>query len=630
MNKSIFTGLLGLAFATPTLAADSINLKDVIVVANRIPQSRDSVIGDVSIITREEIERAGQSTITELLSSQPGIEMDSTGGVGSTSFIRIRGNNSQSVVVLIDGMRVTSATSGTTNFSQIALSQIDRVEILRGPASSLYGADAIGGVIQIFTQKGKNQPNATLTAGYGSNNTKDISATFSASNDTTAAYFGVNSLNSDGISSVSVNTGYDRDNDAFRNFTINGNVSHQLTEGHEIAANIYSSSGRYNTDNSNAPAFNDNAQQILSLNSKNKLTDYWQSSLTLGESKDKQYSEGASFGNSSLNTKQTQLYWQNDIKLPVGNLILAYDRIEDKVNGNVDFSEKKRTNNGYVGSYLVDHNAHTLKFGLRLDDNSQFGNYTTGNIGYGYKINSQWRTTASYGTAYRAPTFNDLYYPFSDYSVTNDPDPNNNYVYTYEGNASLKPESAKNSEISFTYDQGHHRLSATAYENKISNLIVGSNGTSTDGPANVGQARIQGLTISYEGWVENYHFRASADIQDPKNEETGKMLTRRSKQHGVIWMGAKWYGVELGSELVASGSRYDDAANQFKLDGYTLLNLTAKYKVDDSWTLNARINNVFNRHYVLATTAFSGNPDGPDFNTPGTNLFISARWVPKQ
>ncbi len=626
MNKSILASLFGLAFSSNAFAAEDINLKDVVVVANRIPQSRDSVIGDVSVISREDIDRAGQSTITELLSTQPGIEMDSTGGVGSTSYIRIRGNGSKSAVVLIDGMRVSSVTDGAANLSQIALSQIDRIEILRGPASSLYGADAIGGVIQIFTQKGKGQPIATVTAGYGSNNTKDISATLSASNETTAAYLGVNSIHTDGISSLRVNTGYDSDNDSFKNLTINANISHQIAEGHEIGARVYTSNGHYNTDNSDAPAFNDNSQQILSLTSKNKVSDYWNSSLTLGESEDQQNSQGLSFGTSTLQTKQRQIYWQNDFKLPLGNLILAYDRIEDKVKANVNFSEKIRTNNGYVASYLVEQNAHALKFGLRLDDNSQFGNYTTGNIGYGYKINSQWRTTASYGTAYRAPTFNDLYYPFADYSYTY---LGVFYPYTYEGNPNLKPESAKNSELSITYDQGHHRLSATAYENNISNLIVSSNGTSTDGPANIGQARIQGLTLSYEGWVDNYHFRASADIQDPKNEDTGKVLPRRSKQHGVIWIGSKWHDLEIGSEVIASGQRYDDAANRFKLAGYTLVNLTAAYKLNESWSMNARLNNLFNKEYVLATSASSVVPSAPDYNTPGTNLFISARWIPK-
>lgn len=330
MNKSILASLFGLAFSSNAFAAEDINLKDVVVVANRIPQSRDSVIGDVSVISREDIDRAGQSTITELLSTQPGIEMDSTGGVGSTSYIRIRGNGSKSAVVLIDGMRVSSVTDGAANLSQIALSQIDRIEILRGPASSLYGADAIGGVIQIFTQKGKGQPIATVTAGYGSNNTKDISATLSASNETTAAYLGVNSIHTDGISSLRVNTGYDSDNDSFKNLTINANISHQIAEGHEIGARVYTSNGHYNTDNSDAPAFNDNSQQILSLTSKNKVSDYWNSSLTLGESEDQQNSQGLSFGTSTLQTKQRQIYWQNDFKLPLGNLILAYDELKIK------------------------------------------------------------------------------------------------------------------------------------------------------------------------------------------------------------------------------------------------------------------------------------------------------------
>ena len=151
MKKTIIASLVGLAFTTSAFADDSINLDDVVVTASRIPQSRDSVIGDVSIISRDEIEHAGQSTLTELLSTQPGIEIESNGGVGETSNIHIRGNSSQSVVVLIDGMRVASATLGTTSFSQILPEQIDHIEILRGPASSLYGSDAIGGVIQIYT-----------------------------------------------------------------------------------------------------------------------------------------------------------------------------------------------------------------------------------------------------------------------------------------------------------------------------------------------------------------------------------------------------------------------------------------------------------------------------------------------
>ncbi len=626
MKKTIIASLVGLAFTTSAYAEESISLDDVVVTASRIPQSRDSVIGDVSVISRDEIERSGQSTLTELLSTQPGIEIESNGGVGSTSNIHIRGNSSQSVVVLIDGMRIASATLGTTNFSQILPEQIDHIEILRGPASSLYGADAIGGVIQIFTLKGKGGTHVSASAGIGSNNTKELSAAVSGSNGSTSGSFGIGSLTTDGISSLRTNTGFDKDDDAFRNLTINGNISQVVVEGHEIGAQVYISKAHYNFDDSNAPAFGNSRQQILSLFSKNKIMDDWVSNLKIGESMDDQDSTGLSFGQSDLRTVQRQYGWQNDIKLPLGSLVLAYDRLEDQVKGNVDFSQKNRFNNGYLASYLLEENAHAFKFGLRRDNNSQFGKYTTGNVGYGYRINSNWRATGSFGTAFRAPTFNDLYYPFADYSYT---DGSGFHPYTYEGNKNLKPETSRNKELTLAYDQGHHRASITAYQNEINNLLVCCNGTATDHPENVGKAEIKGVTLTYEGWVENYHVRASADIQDPKNEDTNKVLSRRSKQHGSIWLGQSWGDLEIGSEIIASGKRFNDAANQFKLGGYTLFNLTAKYKIDDSWSINARINNLFDREYTLATTANIFSPNNPDYNTSGTNLFVNARWSPK-
>lgn len=627
MKKSTIASLISLAFTSHAFAVENINLHDIVVTASRIPQSRESVIGDVTVITREEIERAGQSTLAELLSTQPGIEIESNGGVGATSNVHIRGNSSQSVVVLIDGMRVSSATLGTTNFSQILPEQIDHIEILRGPASSLYGADAIGGVIQIFTLKGKGEARVSASAGYGSNNTEAASASVSGSNGATSGSFGVASLTTQGISTLRRIDGR-KGSDPFRNLSINANVNHVIVEGQEIGAQIYLSKAHSNFDDGNATGFSNNKQQILSLSSKNKIMDRWVSNLKIGESMDDQYSEGASFGVSALRTKQGQLSWLNDIQLPLGNLVLAYDRLEDKVSGNVDFSQKSRFNNGYLASYLLEQDAHAFKFGLRRDNNSQFGAYTTGNIGYGYRIDSNWRATASYGTAFRAPTFNDLYYPFADYSYT-DTETNIYYPYTYEGNKNLKPETSRNKEMTLVYDQGHHRASITAYQNEISNLLVGSNGTTTDHPENVGKAEIKGVTLTYEGWVDSYHLRASADLQDPKNEETNKVLSRRSKQHGSIWLGQNWRSLEIGSELVASGQRFNDAANEIKLGGYTLLNFTAKYKIDDSWSVNARINNVFDRKYTLLTTANSFSPNAPDYNTPGTNLFVNVRWAPK-
>lgn len=618
MKNTLIASAIALLYSQAAFA-ETLNLHDVVVTANRIEQNKENTLADVTIIDREQIERSGQSTLTEILGMQPGIEIESNGGVGATSNIHIRGNSSQSVVVLIDGMRVASATLGTTNFSQIQPEQIERIEIVRGPASSLYGSDAIGGVIQIFTKQGKGDLHLTASAGYGSYNTQQTAATISGATEHTRFSAGVSSLSTGGISSLKTNQGLDADRDSFRNLGFNGSVTHNWADGQDVGAQLYTSQGHYNFDGSNFPAYQDLRQESYAINSNNKITDLWTSHIRLGQSSDNLDSVG-SFGRSDLRTSQDQIYWQNDVKLPLGSLILAYDRLEDKVNGSTDFSKSKRINNGYLASYFLKQDANSFKLSLRRDVNSQFGSHSTGNIAYGYSFNEYWKASASYGRAYRAPTFNDLYWPFQDFGAFG----------SYQGNPNLKPETSRNQEIGVVYDQGHHRLSATVFQNKVENLIICCQGLFNDSAANVGGATIKGLTLTYEGWVSTYHLRANADFQDPRNDDTDKLLARRSKEYGAIWLGQHWGDWELGSELRASGQRYNDADNSIKLGGYAVLNITAKYRINDDWSINARMNNLLDKQYALATTASSFNPAAPDYNTMGTNLFVSVRYSPSK
>jgi vitamin B12 transporter len=619
MKKSTIASLVALAFSPSAFAAETTNIhtNDVVVTANRITQNKDAVLADVTIIDRAQIERSGQSTLAELLSVQSGIEMESNGGVGATSNIHIRGNSSQAVVVLIDGMRVASATLGTTSFSQIQPEQIERIEILRGPASSLYGSDAIGGVIQIFTKQGAGDLHLTASTGYGSYNTQQAAATISGATEKVRFAAGITSLTTNGISSLKTNSGLDADNDAFRNLSFNGNMTVNLADGHNVGAQIYTSQGHYNFDGDNFPAHQDLRQEAFSATSNNKILDTWTSHLRIGKSTDTLDSLG-SFGSSYLRTTQLQFSWQNDIKLPLGNLVLAYDRLEDKVKGSTNFSQTKRFNNGYMATYLLEQDAHAFKIGMRSDYNSQFGSHATGNIAYGYKLNDFWKASASYGTAYRAPTFNDLYWPLQDFGAYG----------TYQGNPNLKPETSRNKEIGVVFDEGHHRATATIFHNKVDNLIVCCQGLFNDSAANIGSATIRGISMTYEGWVSNYHVRANADFQDPKNDDNGKVLARRSKEHGAIWLGQHWGDWELGSELSMSGKRYNDSDNAIKLAGYSLLNITTKYNVNEDWSINARVNNLLDKQYALATTASSFNLTSPDYNTMGTNLFVSVRYSP--
>jgi vitamin B12 transporter len=617
MNKTAIVSLIGLLFSSSIFAADTIYSDDVVVTASRIPQSRENVLADITVIDRQEIERAGQSTLAELLSTQPGIEIESNGGPGATTNVHLRGTSSQSVVVLIDGMRIGSATLGTTALNQIMPEQIERIEIVRGPASSLYGSDAIGGVIQIFTRRGEGKPRFTASAGIGSYNTQQAAAGVSGAVEDTRFALNVSSLTTDGISSIKAKTGLDRDNDSYRNLSFSGALSHTIAQGHEIGVQLFTTDGHANFDDNNFPANQDMKQDSFAIYSNNQFTSNWLSHLKLGESMDDLHSVG-SFGVSALRTKQRQYSWQNDLTLPLGTLTLAYDRLEERVSGNTDYSKKDRSNDGVLASYVLEQGPHAFKASLRRDDNSQFGKHNTGNIGYGYRLNEFWRVSGNYGTAYRAPTFNDLYWPFQDFGPFG----------TYQGNPNLKPETSRNKEISVVYDQGHHRVSATAYRNEVNNLLVCCQGLFNDFPTNVGSATIEGLTLAYEGWFANYHLRSSADFQSPKNDDTDKLLVRRARQHASLWLGQTWGKLEVGSEVIASGERFNDTDNAIKLSGYTLLNLTANYKLDEDWSINARLNNVFDRDYALATTATVFSPTNPAFNTPGTNLFVGVRYSP--
>lgn len=596
----------------------SIYADDVVTTASRIPEQRINVIGDISVISRRDIERAGQSTLAELLQSQAGVEIESNGGVGSLSNIRLRGTNIQSVVFLIDGMRVSSAANGLTNISQLLLDQIDRVEILRGAASGLYGSDAIGGVIQIFTKQGSQATRVSATAGYGSNDTTQSSVSVSGKVNDTSYSLGMGSLNTNGISALKVRSGKDADRDSFTNLSVNANLTHKISAGHTLGLQLLGNDGRVDLDGSNFPGYQKNRQQIFALNSNNQLTDYWTSHFKIGQSIDVANAVG-SYGVSNTKSKQKQIYWQNQFSLPKGNLLLAYDRIEDNINATTQYSVDKRINNGYVLSYQVNNDSHAFNLAAREDHNSQFGSHATGSIKYAFNFADFWRVSASYGTAFRAPTFNDLYWPYQDFDEYG----------TYEGNAKLKPETSRNKEITLAYDQGHHRISATVFENDIKNLIVGSQGLFNDSPVNIGSATIQGLTLAYESWFSTFHVRANADFQDPSNnDQTGKILARRAKEHGSVWLGQTLGDWEIGYEVVASGQRFNDADNEIKLAGYALLNFTASYKINSDWALNARVNNLLDKDYTLASYASFYNPNAAAFNTMGTNLFVSLRYSP--
>ncbi len=625
MKTKTIAGAIALLYVTIAFSAEeNIHLEKIVTTATRTPQPREAVIADMTVIDVEEIQRGGQTTLVELLQQQPGIQIDNSGGMGKVSSIFMRGTNSGHVTLLIDGIRIQSATVGTATFENIPLSQIDRIEILRGPASSLYGQDAIGGVIQIFTKKGVGKTKVYASTGYGSYDTAITEAGVRGKINDTSYALNLSATDTDGFSALDKHDQNVGDDDAYRNLSFNLNLNQQLADGHGIGLQFFNSDGVTRYDNFyNFSDFSSRlklTQQTAAIYSKNQWLDFWKSTLRVGFSKDKLKNYDQSFfpGFSRFDTEQTQINWQNDFILPVGTLTLLYDRLEDEVKSTDAFTKNSRINEGYAVSYLANIGAHSLHASLRDDHNSQFGSHLTGGFGYGYSFNDNWRVTASYGSAFKTPTFNDLYYPFTDFG----------FGFSYVGNPNLEPEKSDNIEASLRFEEQDTQASLTLYRNKIRDLVA-NNGLPASTQINLRKVTIDGLTITASRNWGNLALNGSADMLSPRDDETDNLLARRAQRHGKLGLAYSWQDWRWGAELVASSARYNDPANEIRLSGYTLLNLTAQYKINQDWNVQVRANNVFDKDYALSSLKSGFSPNDPDYNTPGANLFVNIRYEPQ-
>lgn len=589
------------SFQATAQTTDS-QLSPVVVTATRQETPVNQQLRDVTVLDREQIEQAGQSSLAELLSRQAAIEFTANGGPGTSTDVFIRGANANQTVVLIDGMRVGSATSGTFNFSRLPLAQIERIEILRGPASSLYGADAIGGVIQIFTRRGQGKPVVNVSAGYGTYGTSEVSAGISGGTDSISYSLQAGHFQTKGFSALRNPTasGFNRDNDGYKNDNASASISIRPTVGHELGLNLLYSSGpsQYDTTPVNLDHVNDQDQINYSVYSRNKLSDGWTSTLRLGRAIDDGTTLRNGVVNSIFRTQQNQFQWQNDFTLGFGRALFSIEDLTQKIESTTVYPVTERSIRSYVLGWSGSLDKHLFQVSARNDDNSQFGAHTTGSAAYGYAFSSALRGRVAYGTAFRAPTFNQLYSP--------------NF-----GVATLKPEEARNREFGLTWDKAGHQLSATYYDNDVTNLIVNSGSPSR--PSNVSNAKLQGWTFAYGGTLKSTRIDASLDLSEPKNADTGKQLQRRSEQQFKLSASRTIFGWLAGMEFQAMGRRFDDAANLNAMGGYSLTNVFIEKKLDPSLTFFARANNIFDREYELART----------YGTPGANLFVGLRYQGK-
>lgn len=578
----------------------------VVVTATRQAQRASEVLSRVEVIDRETIDRAGQATLVDLLRAQPGIRVASNGGAGANASVFMRGAESRHTLLIVDGMRLGAASSGQPTLEAIPLSMIERIEILRGPASALYGSEAIGGVIQIFTRKGEAGFHPEAFVGAGTQGTVQANAHVAGGEGRLRYSLSLGQDETDGFNAkrdpaywtTAWGNSYDPDKDGFRNRFVNASASLGFRERDELGVNLYRSDGRNWYDVSTTfDSYLDKRLSAASAYMTNALTDDWSSTLRVGRSGDELRNHADAVAPSVFDTTQTQLIWQHDIRLAVGSLMLAYDHVDAEVSGTTAYTVDERTVKAWLAGWSGQIDRHNLQVNVRHDDNSQFGGKTTGLLAYGYRLSAQWGVSASVATAFNAPTFNQLYWPDTGFGG---------------GNPDLKPEEALNRELGVRWDDGMSGFEATYFNNRVKDMISGW-------PAvNVNRARLEGVELLLRTRLAGFDVQMGMDWLKAEDEHTGRKLPRRAAQAGFVRVDRSTGNWSYGMELSGEGRRFDDAANRVRLGGYGVLDAYAHYRFAPDWRLEMRASNLLDKEYELAR----------GYAMPGAAAFVGVRYTP--
>ncbi len=607
MKKRCLPAAALLLLGSPSAFATDID--PIIVTATRTAQTADETLSSVTVITRKEIERQQAQSVQDLLRGIPGVDIANNGGPGKATSVFLRGTESDHVLVLIDGVKVGSATLGSAAFQNIPVEQIERIEIVRGPRSSLYGSEAIGGVIQIFTRKGGGALKPFFSIGGGSYQTYSASAGVSGGGE--RGWF---SLNGSGIDTEGFNAcdgkpspggagcfTTEPDKDGYRNLSGSLRAGYRFDSGIEVDVHALRANGDTEFDGSFVNE-SESVQQVLGGTLRVSPADMWHITLTAGRSRDESDNFKDSTFQSRFDTERDTLSFQNDLSITPDHLLtVGTDYQDDRVDGTTAYAVTSRDNTALFTQYQGTFGAQDVQLSLRRDDNEQFDDHTTGGAAWGHALGKTLRLTASYGTAFKAPTFNELYFPGF-------------------GNPNLGPEESRSLEFGLRGEPAWGHWTLNAYETRVDDLIAFD--ASTSAPANIDQARIHGLEAVLGTRLENWDLNANLTLLDPENRSgganDGNVLPRRARKSLRFEADRDFGRYRLGATLLAAGKRYDDLANTRSLGGYATLDVRAEYSLAKDWRLQARIENLLDKDYE--TAAF--------FNQPGRSLYLTLRYQP--
>jgi vitamin B12 transporter len=637
VSASIPAAAATLAWIPPQRAAAQ-DQPDIVVTAAREPQSLDQVLWSSDVLTRPEIEASQTLSFQDLLAQLPGVQIDNTGGLGKQSSVFLRGMNSDQTLLLVNGVQVGSATTGLPPLELIPVDQIERIEVVRGPLSTLYGSDAMGGVIQIFTRDG-DQPGVGIDASA-------TGGTYSTFDESLSAHAGFGRVWLDAGGQILHTAGFEAcsaapgappgdcfggppDHDGYLNRSGSLSAGVHLAPGWTASADSLVTSGHTDYDGSYSDS-TEFLERVTSAHLDGRLGGGWSLHASGGRDVDDANDFLAAAAVDRYETRRDTASLQVDGRMLAGlSLIAGSDWKGERVAATDIFGsvispiEFTRATRDSTGSFLELHGstgAFTELAGLRYEHNTQFGDHVTYDTGAGWRLDRHWRLTATWGTAFHAPTFNDLYYP----SYPGFPPPSN---------PSLMPETSRSVELGMAADWESFDWSLHAYQTDVSHLITYAPPDYT--PYNLAQARIRGVELSGEWRHAGWTVSGEVTGLDPRDHSpaalaaagtAGNLLPRRAQSSASLDLRrAVFRRVSVSARGRWQGRRFDDLANTVPLGGYFLLDFLADAQLGHGWSVEGRISNALARRYYTAA-AIESPPTSSYYNQPGRELDLTVRY----
>lgn len=625
-----------------TTSSDVQTLETVVVSATKTPIPLHQVTSAVEVWTEEDFQRRQVKTAVEALRLTQGVTVLQNGGPGTTVGVRIRGGSSNQTLVLIDGAIVNSATLGEYNFAHLTTDNIEKIEIVRGAQSTLWGADALGGVINITTKRGKGAPKASAFFEYGSFNTLREGGSVSGSKGPFNFSLALSRWDTTGISTVSSRRGA-TERDAYRNWQASSRIGVALPRDGRLDFNFRWLNGSVHIDNgsSSGPfdvfkAKNSSQQFNFGGTYQQPLTDWWTHALTLSRSQDTGRSDpgtlqrNVSTGMTSVpygTSNETRVLAnriesQHDFLLnEYVTLTAGYQFREQLGENDTGLSEKIISSHGWFGQMQLNlYDRFFATAGVRHDSFNTFGEATTYRITGGYLVKeTNTKIRGSYATGFRAPTINDLFWTDDGFMV---------------GNSDVQPEKSQSFDVGV--DQillaGRMTISGGYFWNRYRGLIDWlpnvACGMDPDGgakwcPSNVSAAKSQGwegsvniVLAQEQPWAKRLELKGQYTMTLTRDLMTGNRLARwpvDQASFSLYYQPMDFLNAILDFRFV--GEQYNGAGNTQRVDSFEVVNLAVNYEISDHFQAYVRVDNLFDEEYEEVL----------NYGTPGRSVFGGIR-----